>query len=149
MIFTHTLIFSELQSIPDYLLKQLNENNHLRFHQITTRDLLDFVDAEYFKYLNENFDITGVQPVFIVHSGFVIWILDKDGHMYEWDEMQQSLKYMGKDLIDGLTNNIIYPENICEVMENTGERVPVKEFKCRMKEKMKRIWDNREIIKHN
>lgn len=31
-------------------------------------------------------------------------------------------------------------------MEDTGERIPVKEFKLKMKEKVKRIWDNRIIL---
>jgi hypothetical protein len=54
---------------------------------------------------------------------------------------------MGKDLI-GLTNHFIYPENLCEVMQDTGERIPVEEFKREMKEKAKRIWDNRIILKN-
>ncbi|RIA92949.1 hypothetical protein C1645_820021 [Glomus cerebriforme] len=139
---------SELHNLPGYICEQLNKNNHFGFHQITNKDSLDFVDAEYIEYLNEKFGITDIQPVFIDHSGFVIWLLDKDGNMYEWDEMQQILRYMGKDLIDGLTNNFIYPENICEVIEDTGEWIPVKEFKCQMEEKAKRIWNNHIILKN-
>ena len=140
---------SELQNLPDYICEHLDKNNRFGFHQITNRDSLDFVDAEYIEYLNEKFGITGIQPVFVDRSGLVIWLLDKDRNMYEWDEMQQDLKYMGKDLTDGLTNYFIYPENICEVMEDTGERVPVKEFKRLIEEEMERIWNKREIVKNN
>ncbi|RIA79442.1 hypothetical protein C1645_840680 [Glomus cerebriforme] len=135
-------------NLPDYICEQLDKNNHLEFHQITKKDSLDFVDDEYIEYLNDTYGITGIQPVFIDHSGYVIWLLDKDGNMYQWCEMQQGLRYMGKDLIDGLTNYFIYPENLCEVMEDTGERIPVEEFKREMKEKAKRIWDNRIILKN-
>ncbi|EXX70890.1 hypothetical protein GLOIN_2v1731132 [Rhizophagus irregularis DAOM 181602=DAOM 197198] len=140
---------SKLRELPDYLREQLNKNNHWEFHQITEKDSLDFVDSEYFSYLNEKFDIKSAQPIFIDHSGYVIWILDEDDHMYEWNEMERGLKYLGKDLIEGLTNFFIYPDNICEVMEDTGERIPVKEFKLKMKEKAKEIWDDRIILNIN
>jgi hypothetical protein len=129
-------------------LRTARENNPFEFHQITEKDSLDFVDTEFIEDLNETFGITGVQPVFIDHSGFVIWFLDKDGSMYEWDEVQQNLRYLGKDLIDGLTNNFIYTENMCKVMEDTGERIPVEEFKREMEERAKMIWDNRIILKN-
>ncbi|PKY48304.1 hypothetical protein RhiirA4_404271 [Rhizophagus irregularis] len=99
---------SKLRELPDYLCEQLNKNNHWEFHQITEKDF--------------------AQPIFIDHSGYVIWILNEDDHC---------LKYLGKDLIEGLTNFFIYPDNICEVMEDTGERIPVE------------IWDNRIIVNIN
>jgi hypothetical protein len=136
----------ELSNLPDYICEQLDKNNPPGFHQITKNDSLDFVDAEFIEDLNETFGITGVQPVFIDHSGYTIWLLDEGGNMYQWCEMQRSLRYMGKGLIDGLKNHFIYPENLYEVMENTGERIPVEEFRRKMKEKAKRIWDNRIIL---
>ena len=59
--------------------------------------------------------------------------------MYEWNEMEQGLKYLGKDLIEGLTNFFIYPDNICDVMEDTGERIPVEEFNRQMEERFNRM----------
>ena len=41
---------------------------------------------------NKKFVITSIQPVFIDHSGFVIWLLDKDDNMYEWNKMQHGKK---------------------------------------------------------
>jgi hypothetical protein len=143
---TKDATLSKLRNLPDYICEHLDKNNRFGFHQITDRDSLDFVDVEYIEYLNEKFGITGIQPVFVDHSGLVIWLLDKDGNMYEWNEMEQNLLYMGKDLIDGLRNNFIYPENICQVM-NDGERVPVMEFKRQVEEMTERIWNNRQIIK--
>uniref|UniRef100_U9UR98 Uncharacterized protein n=1 Tax=Rhizophagus irregularis (strain DAOM 181602 / DAOM 197198 / MUCL 43194) TaxID=747089 RepID=U9UR98_RHIID len=122
-----------------------NKNNQFGFYQVTNKDSLGSIDAEYTEFLNETFGITGVQPVFIDHSGFVIWLLDKVGNMYQWNEMQRSLRYMEKDFIDGLTNHFIYPEKLCEVMEDTGELIPVEEFKRKMEEKAKRIsakWES-------
>ncbi|GET52499.1 hypothetical protein GLOIN_2v1791304 [Rhizophagus irregularis DAOM 181602=DAOM 197198] len=124
---------------PDYLCEQLDKNNQFGFYQVTNKDSLGSIDAEYTEFLNETFGITGVQPVFIDHSGFVIWLLDKVGNMYQWNEMQRSLRYMEKDFIDGLTNHFIYPEKLCEVMEDTGELIPVEEFKRKMEEKAKRM----------
>ncbi|UZO11113.1 uncharacterized protein OCT59_002687 [Rhizophagus irregularis] len=116
-----------------------DKNNQFGFYQVTNKDSLGSIDAEYTEFLNETFGITGVQPVFIDHSGFVIWLLDKVGNMYQWNEMQRSLRYMEKDFIDGLTNHFIYPEKLCEVMEDTGELIPVEEFKRKMEEKAKRM----------
>lgn len=79
---------SKLQELPDYLREQINKNNHLKFHQITEKDSLDFVDLEYFSYLNEKFGIKGAQPIFIDHSGYVIWILDENDYMYKWNEIE-------------------------------------------------------------
>uniref|UniRef100_A0A1D1Z470 Uncharacterized protein n=1 Tax=Anthurium amnicola TaxID=1678845 RepID=A0A1D1Z470_9ARAE len=143
---TKDAILPELHNLPDYICRQLEENNRFGFHQVTNKDSLGFIDAEYTEYLNEVFGITGVQPVFIDHYGLVIWLLDKDGIMYQWNEMERSLRYMGKDLIDGLTNHFIYPGNLCEVMEDTGERIPVEEFKRKMQERAKKIWDSRIIL---
>ena len=61
--------------------------------------------------------------------------------------MERDATRLGIYLIDGLTNNFLYPENICVVMEDTGERIPVKEFNRQMEERAKRIWDNRVILK--
>ncbi|RIA86774.1 hypothetical protein C1645_828775 [Glomus cerebriforme] len=130
---------SELSNLPDYICEHLDKNNRLGFHQITERDSLDLLDEGHIEYLDETFGITGIQPLFIDHSGLVIWFLDKNGNMYEWDEMQQNLQYMGKDLIDGLTNKFIYPENICVVLEDTGERIPVEEFNRQIEERFNRM----------
>ena len=105
-----------LSELPGYICEHLDKNNRFGFHQITNKDSIDFVDEEYIEYLDEKYGITGIQPVFIDHSGLNIWLLDKNGNLYEWNEMEQNLLYIGKDLIDGLTNNFIHPENICQVM---------------------------------
>ncbi|RGB34635.1 hypothetical protein C1646_760350 [Rhizophagus diaphanus] len=144
---TNQATLPELHKLPDYICEQLDKNNRFGFHQVTNKDSLGSIDAGYTEYLNEIFGITGVQPVLIDHSGYVLWLLDKVGNMYQWNEMQRSLRYMGKDLIDGLTNHFIYSEKLCEVMEDTGELIPVEEFKRKMEEKAKRMWDNRIILK--
>ncbi|CAI2162734.1 18460_t:CDS:2 [Funneliformis geosporum] len=137
---------SKLQVLPDYLQDQLKNNNRLGYHQITNKDSLDFVDAEFIEFLAEVFNITGVQPVFIDHSGNVILILDKNGCMYQWDDMSTNLRYLGNSLTEGLTNYFIYPDNVCEVMENTGERIPVKEFEHYMNEKFKSFSDDKQVF---
>jgi hypothetical protein len=138
---------SELYNLPGYICEHLDKNNRFGFHKITNKDSIDFVDAEYIEYLDEKYGITGIQPVFVDHSGLTIWLLDKNGNMYQWNEMEQNLLYMGKDLIDGLTNNFMHPENICQITKD-GRRVPVMEFENQMKEKAKRMWDERQIIKN-
>jgi len=136
------IALSKLQDLPYHLQEQLNKNNRFGIHEITDKDSLDFVDADFIEYLAKTFGITDIQPLFIDHSGFVIWMLDKDGTMYEWNEMEKGLRYIGKDLMEGFTNFFFYPDNICQVMENTGERIPVKEFDRRMEERAKEIWNN-------
>lgn len=64
-------------------------------------------------------------------------VLNKDRNMYEWGEMQKNIRYLRKDLIDDLTNYFIYPENICEVMEDTGERIPIVGFERQMEKEKK------------
>ncbi|CAJ0902958.1 16322_t:CDS:1, partial [Entrophospora sp. SA101] len=43
-------------------------------------------------------------------------------------EMDGSMKYMGDDLTEGLTNYLFYPDKICYVDENTCELVPTKDY---------------------
>jgi len=145
---TNYAALSELSNLPSHICEHLDKNNGFGFHQITNKDSIDFVDKEYIDFLDEKYGITDIKLVFVDHSGLVIWLLDKDGDMYEWNEMEQNLLYMGKNLIDGLTNYFIYPENICQVMYN-GDRIPVMEFKCLIDEKMESVWSNRKIIQIN
>ncbi len=86
--------------------------------------------------LTESFNITDVQPVFIDHSGFVIWILDKNNCMYEQNEMMKELRYLGSNLIESLTNNFIHPDNIYIVIKDNGEH--------RMEEQERRIQNNQQ-----
>ncbi|CAG8700682.1 10362_t:CDS:1 [Funneliformis caledonium] len=121
---TNDATLSKFSNLSDYICEHLDKNNRFGFHQITNGDSLDFVDVEYIEYLNEKFGIIDIKSIFVDRSGLVNWLLDKDGNMYEWNEMEQNLLYMGKNLVDGLTNYFIYPENICQVMNN-DDRVPV------------------------
>ncbi|CAG8630567.1 1992_t:CDS:2 [Paraglomus occultum] len=125
---TNNSTLSELSNLPDYICEHLGKNNQFGFHKITNDDSFDVIGDEFIEYLNEQFGLTDIKPVFMDRSGFVIWLLDKDGDMYQWNEMEINLLYMGKNLVDGLTNYFMHPENICQVMNN-GDRIPIMEFK--------------------
>jgi len=65
--------------------------------------------------------ITGVLPVFIDRHLVV-------GLRWQYVSMERNAtksKIYGK-------RSYIYPENLCEVIEDTGERIPVEEFKHKM-----------------
>jgi hypothetical protein len=48
--------------------------------------------------------------------------------------MSHNLDYLGKDLKEGLTNYIFFPERICAVMDYTCELIPVRELRRRSEE---------------
>ncbi|CAG8830664.1 12566_t:CDS:2, partial [Gigaspora margarita] len=54
--------------------------------------------------------------------------------LHPWNEMEHSMKYMGRNLKEGLANHLYYPENICAIIESTGELIPVKEVEARVEE---------------
>ncbi|CAG8622239.1 9720_t:CDS:2, partial [Ambispora leptoticha] len=119
-----------VQELQDLLEKLKNDPRG--FHETRDERLLHPEDREYFCDI---FGITGVHPVFVDHSGMVVWMFDDRGIMFQWDDMAQNIEYLGIDLRQGLTNYIYHPEKICAIMEDTGELIPVEEFKRRVYEK--------------
>ena len=89
-------------------------------YEVTTDNILDKRDIEYF---TETFGIIGIHPVFTDHSGFIVWMLDNHGFMYWWNGMEQAMDYTGGSLMEGLTNHIYHPGNICAIMENAAKLV--------------------------
>ncbi|CAI2201808.1 14201_t:CDS:1, partial [Funneliformis geosporum] len=77
------------------------------------------------EYFCETFGITGVRPVFIDDSGMVIWMLDDRDIMFQWNDMEQSMNFLGINLKEGLTNCLYHPEKICSISESTGSLIPV------------------------
>ncbi|CAG8469285.1 24420_t:CDS:2 [Gigaspora rosea] len=70
---------------------------------------IDFkVNSKKDEYFYETFGITGVRPVFVDHSGFVVLMLDSRGIMFKWNEMEHSMKYMRRNLKEGLANPLKY-----------------------------------------
>ncbi|CAG8529609.1 2651_t:CDS:2 [Ambispora gerdemannii] len=97
----------------------LLKNDPRGIREATSEGLLRSEDIEYF---DETFGITGVRPVFVDDSGFVVWMLDDRDSMFQWNEM-------GTNLAEGL----FHPDNICHIMESTGELVSAKELKRRQR----------------
>ncbi|RHZ78802.1 hypothetical protein Glove_156g40 [Diversispora epigaea] len=110
------------------MIEQLKDDPR-GYHENTDEKLLHPEDKEYFR---EIFSITGVRPVFVDHSGMVILMLDDRDIMFKWSEMEQSMKYMGRNLKEGLANHLYFPENICAIIESTGELIPVNEVEARV-----------------
>ncbi|CAG8472176.1 1211_t:CDS:2, partial [Paraglomus occultum] len=81
-----------------------------------TRDerLLHPEDREYFC---ENFGITGVHPVFVDHSGMVVWMLDDRGIMFEWNDMEQGMNYLGIDLRKGRSCRALIDDQIQTIVD--------------------------------
>ncbi|CAG8818781.1 7894_t:CDS:1, partial [Dentiscutata erythropus] len=131
-ISTDKKIDTTMQKLPELseLLEQLKDDRY-GYHENSDEGLLHPEDKEYFC---ETFGITGVRPVFVDHSGMVVMMLDSRGIMFKWNDMEHSMYYMGRNLKEGLANHLYYPENICAIVESTGELIPVKELKALVEE---------------
>ncbi|KAF0417041.1 hypothetical protein F8M41_007343 [Gigaspora margarita] len=131
-ISTDKRIYTTMQKLPELseMIEQLKDDP-FGYHENSDEGLLHPEDKEYFC---ETFGITGVRPVFVDHSGMVVLMLDSRGIMFKWNEMEHSMKYMGRNLKEGLANHLYYPENICAIIESTGELIPVKEVEARVEE---------------
>ncbi|KAF0531205.1 hypothetical protein F8M41_011905 [Gigaspora margarita] len=131
-ISTDKRIYTTMQKLPELseMMEQLKDDP-FGYHENSDEGLLHPEDKEYFC---ETFGITGVRPVFVDHSGMVVLMLDSRGIMFKWNEMEHSMKYMGRNLKEGLANHLYYPENICAIIESTGELIPVKEVEARVEE---------------
>ncbi|CAG8823271.1 29386_t:CDS:1, partial [Racocetra persica] len=44
------------------------------------------------------YNVTGVRPLFVDHSGYVILILDDRGSMFRWVKMSHDFDYLGNSL---------------------------------------------------
>ncbi|CAI2192944.1 1449_t:CDS:2 [Funneliformis geosporum] len=126
----------ELPNMSDLVEKLKNDRG---FRETTDEKLIHSEDKEYF---HDTFNVTGVYPIFVDHSGMVILILDDRGFMYRWDEMSQNLDYLGNNLREGLTNCLYHPEKICAIMEFTCELIPVEELIRSVNEEVDKYMEN-------
>ncbi|CAG8485877.1 25022_t:CDS:2, partial [Gigaspora rosea] len=93
---TDKRIDATMQKLPELsdMIEQLKDDPY-GYHENSDEGLLDPEDKEYFY---ETFGITSVCPMFVDHSGLVVLMLDSRGIMFKWNEMDNSMKYMGRNL---------------------------------------------------
>ncbi|RIA83601.1 hypothetical protein C1645_742937 [Glomus cerebriforme] len=103
-----------MQKLPELseitkMIKQLKNSKPYGIHETTDEEVLD---SELRTYLHKSFGISGVHPVFVDDSRMVIWMLDDCDNMFRWNEMEQSMDYLGMNLKEGLANLLYHPEKI-------------------------------------
>lgn len=64
-------------------------------------------------------------PAFVDCSGMDVLMLD---NYVKWNEVKQSINYLGIDLSEGLTNYLYYPKKIHDIIESTGWLILVEEI---------------------
>jgi hypothetical protein len=117
---------AKLQELPEMsdMVEQLKSDS-CGFHKTKRQDLLD---PRAIGYFDDTFGITGVTPVFVDHSGMVVWFLDSRGIMFQWDEMEQIMTYLGNNLREGLANYLYHQENMCAILEDSGNLIPLEKL---------------------
>ncbi|CAG8636878.1 13058_t:CDS:2 [Funneliformis caledonium] len=128
----------KLPNVPHHLLEKLKD----KLYDIATKDLWLF-DEEHREHFAENFGITNICPLFVDHYGFAMWMLDENKRLLLWNEMENSIMYLGSNLTEGFTNYLINPDRLCYIMEDNFKLVPVDEFERQAKEMADMIWANR------
>jgi len=123
----------KLQDIPYQLFYQLKDE----LHDFTEKDQR-FLDVSLRGHLAKTFGITQIFPLYLDRSEFVMWFLDENKCLFQWNKMENSVIYMGPDLEEGIKNYLIHPDRLCYVIEDTFERVPVNEEDRRLDEEVKK-----------
>jgi len=123
----------KLQDVPCQLFNQLKDE----LHDFTERKDQRFLDASLREHLAKTFGISQISPLYLDHSEFVMWFLDENKCLFMWNAMENSVIYMGSNLEEGITNYLIHPDRMCQVIEDTFERVPVNEYERKLKEEFK------------
>ncbi|CAG8725945.1 283_t:CDS:2, partial [Funneliformis mosseae] len=128
----------KLPNVPHHLLEKLKD----KLYDVATKDLWLF-DEEHREHFAENFGVTNICPLFVDHYGFAMWMLDENKRLLLWNEMENSIMYLGSNLTEGFTNYLINPDRLCYIMEDNFKLVPVNEFERQAKEMADMIWANR------
>ncbi|GES80668.1 hypothetical protein GLOIN_2v1707985 [Rhizophagus clarus] len=123
----------KLQDVPHQLFDQLKDE----LHDFTEKDQR-LLNARLREYLAKTFGITQIFPLYLDRSEFVMWFLDENKCLFQWNAMENSVIYMGSDLEEGIKNYLINPDRLCYVIEDTFERVPVNEEDRRLDEEVKK-----------
>ncbi|CAB4432985.1 unnamed protein product [Rhizophagus irregularis] len=123
----------KLQDVPCHLLDQLKDE----LHAFTERKNQRFLNASFRERLAKTFGIAEIFPLYLDRSEYVMWFLNEDKCLHMWNDMENSLIYMGSDLEEGVKNYLIHPDKLCYVIEDTHERVPVNEEERRLDEEFK------------
>ncbi|RIA99203.1 hypothetical protein C1645_747624 [Glomus cerebriforme] len=123
----------KLQDVPYQLFDQLKDE----LHDFTEKDQR-FLDVSLRGHLAKTFGITQIFPLYLDRSEFVMWFLDENKCLFQWNKMENSVIYMGPDLEEGIKNYLIHPDRLCYVIEDTFERVPVNEEDHRLDEEVKK-----------
>ncbi|CAG8680326.1 4392_t:CDS:2, partial [Racocetra persica] len=116
----------ELPDLSELIDKLKNDR---RFHEVINEKNKDLLHSNDLEHFHQTFNVTGLRPSFVNHSGYVILILNDCGSMFRWDKMSQDFDYLGNSLREGLTNYIYHPEKICTIIEFTGEMIPREELR--------------------
>jgi len=104
------------------------------FHEVTEE--IDISEDE-LKVFAEVMDMSSVRPIIVDSSGFVFWIVDGQGRMFLWSEMEACLQFMGNNIVEGFEKYFEGPENM-PVWHN-GAWVPKKELIRLGKERYKQV----------
>jgi len=123
----------KLQDVPYQLFDQLKDE----LHDFTEKDQR-FLNVSLRGHLAKTFGITQIFPLYLDHSEFVMWFLDENKCLFQWNKMENSVIYMGPNLEEGIKNYLIHPDRLCYVIEDTFERVPVNEEDRRLDEEVKK-----------
>ena len=114
------------------------KNDRCGFHPDKSDDLLKEYDLEAINEMCPH-PLTGCRPMFADRSGFTIWIVDDTGFMYQYCRMDSSMKLMGHDMVEGLTNYLYYPDRLLWLWPETQEWILEEEYQRRSDEEMKGV----------
>ena len=114
------------------------KNDRFGFHPDTSDDLLDEYDLEAINEMCPH-PLIGCRPMFADHSGFTMWIVDDTGFMYQYCRMNNSMKLMGHDMVEGLINYLYYPDRLLWLWPETQEWILEEEHKRRLAKQLEGV----------
>ncbi|CAG8549515.1 8179_t:CDS:2 [Funneliformis caledonium] len=113
----------KLPNVPHHLVEKLKD----KLYNIANKDLW-FFDEEHREHFAEEFGVTNICPLYVDHYGFAMWMLDENKRLLLWNEMENSITYLGLNLTEGFTNYLIHPDRLCYITDDNFRLVPVDEF---------------------
>ncbi|CAG8733727.1 8759_t:CDS:2, partial [Racocetra fulgida] len=72
--------------------------NDCGFHEVKDEKDEGLLHPDDLEYFHQTYNVTGLRPVFVDHSGYAMLILDNRGSMFIWDEMARNFDYLGNSL---------------------------------------------------
>jgi hypothetical protein len=130
-----------MQKLPSLSELVDTTKNKRGYHELQPKHE-SLIDQENKEYFNDEYGITGINPLLVDDYGMTVLFVDDRGILFEWCELTRDMYVLGINEMEGLANFLYHPEKKLIITEDTAELIPYVELVHHAKE-----WAEAELAK--